>query len=104
DLFRVMTKEVTVGLLNGLIIGLLLGGFVYFWQHNLGFAVLITFAVNMNMVIAVILGGCIPLAARRIGVDPAVASPMITTVMDMCGFMLTLGLAALFIAYHAAGV
>ncbi len=100
DLFRVMAKEVTVGLLNGAVIGIILGTFVYLWQQNLGFALLVGVAVNLNMVIAVVLGGCIPLAARRVGLDPAVASPMITTVMDMTGFLLTLGMATLLLLYR----
>ncbi len=101
DLVRVMSKELTVGLVNGLAIGLLLGGIIYLWQQDLAFAAVVAVALNLNMVIAVILGGCIPLIARRMGFDPAVASPMITTVMDMCGFFLTLGMASLLLLWRS---
>ncbi len=95
DVFRVMYKEIAVGLVNGLCIGLLLGGIVYLWKHDLVFAGVVAVALNLNMVIAVILGGCIPLLARRVGLDPAVASPMLTTLTDICGFFLTLFLATM---------
>jgi magnesium transporter len=95
DFFRVMTKEIAVGLVNGVCVGLLLGAIVYAWKRDLLFAGVVAAALNLNMVIAVILGGCIPLLARRLGFDPAVASPMLTTLTDICGFFLTLFLATM---------
>ena len=100
DLLRVMNKEFMVGLVNGLSIGILLGSIVYIWEGDLTFSVLVALALTLNMIVAVILGGCIPLVARRIGLDPAVASPMLTTVMDMCGFLLTLGGATLLLLWR----
>ncbi len=102
DFLRVMNKEFAVGLLNGLCVGLLLGTIVYFWEGDWVFSVLVGLALTLNMIIAVILGGCIPLVARRVGIDPAVASPMITTVMDMCGFLLTLGGATLLLLWRSS--
>jgi len=102
DLFRVMNKEFTVGLVNGLCIGILLGSIVYVWEGDLVFSLLVAVALTLNMIVAVILGGCIPLLARRVGLDPAVASPMLTTVMDMCGFLLTLGGATLLLLWRNA--
>jgi magnesium transporter len=100
DLALVMYKELSVGFVNGLAIGLLLGAVVYVWQQDFMLAAVVAVGLNLNMMIAVMLGGCIPLVARRMGVDPAVASPMITTVMDMCGFFLTLGLATLLLIWR----
>ncbi len=102
DILRVMNKEFMVGLVNGLSIGILLGTIVYVWEGDLVFSVLVTLALTLNMIIAVILGGCIPLVARRLGLDPAVASPMLTTVMDMAGFLLTLGGATLLLLWRNA--
>ena len=52
-------------------------------------------ALALNTVFAVALGGAIPLILKRFGIDPAVAAaPMLTTVVDMCGFFLILSLAA----------
>ncbi len=53
-------------------------------------------ALWLNTIVAVSIGGTVPLALKRIGIDPAVASgPILTTVTDMIGFLLVLSLAAL---------
>ncbi len=52
-----------------------------------------------NTLIAVSMGGTIPLLLKKWGVDPAVAAgPLLTTVTDMCGFFLVLGLATLMLS------
>jgi magnesium transporter len=57
-------------------------------------------ALAANTVIAVSIGGTVPLLLKRFGVDPAVASgPLLTTVTDMAGFFLVLSLATLFMPY-----
>ena len=51
-------------------------------------------ALAINTLVAVSIGGTVPLLLKRMGVDPAVASgPILTTVTDMCGFFLVLSLA-----------
>jgi magnesium transporter len=53
-------------------------------------------ALAVNTIVAVSIGGTVPLMLKRMNVDPAVASvPILTTVTDMCGFFLVLGLATL---------
>lgn len=53
-------------------------------------------ALAFNTVLAVSLGGVIPLLLKRIGQDPAAASgPLLTTMTDMAGFFLVLSLASL---------
>jgi magnesium transporter len=96
DLFRVWLKEVAVGLLNGLALGALLGLVAYFWLGNALLGVIVAVALGLNTVIAVSIGGTVPLLLKGLRVDPAVASgPVLTTVTDMCGFLLVLGLATL---------
>ena len=61
---------------------------------------MIGLALAVNTVIAVSIGGTVPLLLKRLGVDPAVASgPLLTTVTDMAGFFLVLSLATLFMPY-----
>lgn len=49
----------------------------------------------VNTMVAVSLGGTLPLLMRRMNMDPALASgPILTTITDMCGFFLVLSLAA----------
>jgi magnesium transporter len=52
-------------------------------------------ALAVNTVIAVSIGGTVPLILKRFNLDPAVASgPLLTTITDMCGFLLVLGIAS----------
>jgi magnesium transporter len=54
----------------------------------------------LNTIVAVSLGGTIPLILKRLKVDPALASgPVLTTVTDMCGFFLVLSFASAAIAH-----
>jgi magnesium transporter len=96
DVFRVWFKEIRVGALNGLALGVLLGIVAFAWQGNALLGVVVGLALGLNTIIAVSIGGTVPLLLKRYRVDPAVASgPVLTTVTDMCGFFLVLGLATL---------
>ena len=53
----------------------------------------------LNTLIAVSIGGSVPLLLKRFGVDPALASgPILTTITDICGFFLVLSFAALMLS------
>jgi magnesium transporter len=94
DLARVLFKESSVGILNGLALGLLLGLLAWVWKGNAVLGLVVGLALGVNTLVAVCLGGSIPLLVRRLGFDPALASsPMLTTVTDMCGFFLVLSMA-----------
>jgi magnesium transporter len=96
DLLRVWRKEVSVGLINGLVLGGLLAIAAWAWKGSPMLGLVVGAALALNTVVAVSLGGTIPLALKRLKVDPAVASgPVLTTVTDMCGFFLVLSLASL---------
>jgi magnesium transporter len=96
DLFRVWRKEVSVGLINGLVLGGLLAVAAWAWKGSPMLGIVVGAALAINTIVAVSLGGTIPLALKRFRIDPAVASgPVLTTVTDMCGFFLVLSLASL---------
>ncbi|GMW02333.1 MAG: magnesium transporter MgtE [Candidatus Hydrogenedentota bacterium] len=95
DYVRVIAKESQVGLINGLCLGTLLAGVSYLWKHNLALSLVVGVALAANSVIALALGGSIPLIVRKIKMDPALASPpLLTTITDMCAFFLVLSIAA----------
>ena len=55
-------------------------------------------ALAVNTVVAVSIGGVVPLLLRRCGFDPALASgPILTTVTDIVGLFVFLGLATMFL-------
>ena len=96
DVLRVWRKELTVGLINGLALGLLLGCAAWAWKGNVVLGLVVGIALALNTVLAVSIGGTVPLVLKRFNIDPAVASgPLLTTITDMCGFFLVLSLASL---------
>ncbi len=95
DVLRVWRKEAIVGVINGLALGLLLGIAAWAWKGNPVLGLVVGGALAINTIIAVSIGGTVPLILRRLKLDPAVASgPLLTTVTDMCGFFLLLSLAS----------
>ncbi|MFH0946003.1 MAG: magnesium transporter [Planctomycetota bacterium] len=95
ELFRVLLKEVSVGLINGLLLGLAIAFVAFLWKGNAFLGLVVGVALGVNTVVAVAIGGCIPLLLKRLKIDPAIASgPILTTVTDMCGFLLVLGIAS----------
>jgi magnesium transporter len=99
EFFRVVMKEGVVGILNGLVLGLLLGAVAVLWKGNIYLGLVVGSALMLNTMLAVLLGGLIPLALKGLRQDPALASgPILTTVTDMCGFFLVLSFASLLLA------
>ena len=96
EMFRVWWKEVSVGLVNGAALGLLVAFVAIAYGGNVYLGLVVGLALFVNTMVAVSIGGVVPLLLKRFGFDPAVASgPLLTTVTDMCGFFLVLGLATL---------
>ncbi|MGW8322876.1 MAG: magnesium transporter, partial [Thermodesulfobacteriota bacterium] len=93
DLFR---KELMVGLTNGLMFAVLVGGVVFMWFNNWLLGFVIALAVALNLLTAAGLGSTIPLILKRFGVDPPLAgSVLLTATMDMLGYFVFLGLASI---------
>ena len=100
DVFYVWRKELAVGLINGLVLGVLLGVTAYLWQGNVALSLVVGIALALNSLVAVSIGGAVPLLLRRFGKDPALASgPILTTLTDMCGFFLVLKFATFAMAH-----
>ncbi len=95
ELIWVLGKEIKVGIINGLVLGLLLGGVAFFWKGNPWLGLVVGGALAANTLVSVVLGGLLPLILKRLKLDPAlVSSPLLTTVTDMCGFFFVLSFAA----------
>ena len=96
NVWRVIRREVLVGLVNGIIFAIVMGivGLIWFGSPALGYV--IAAAMVVNMVVAGFAGTVIPVILDRVGVDPALASgAFVTTVTDIVGFFAFLGLAAM---------
>ena len=100
-------KEIRVGFVNGLLIGLVsflvLGVYVHFaksysWSESYAISLCIGAALWISMIISSLTGTTIPLFFKKVCVDPAVASgPLITTVNDMVGVVTYYGMAWIFL-------
>jgi len=100
EVVRVWLQEFSVGLLNGIVLGVLIGAVAYLWKGSLVLSFIVGGALMLNTIVAVSIGGTIPLILRRFGADPALASgPILTTITDMFGFYLTLTFASLALSH-----
>jgi magnesium transporter len=97
DVFtRVVGKEIVVGIINGLVMGLAVGTVATLIGQGARLGLVVFLAMTGNLMVAGFAGAFIPLVLERLGVDPAVASSIfVTTFTDVCGFLLLLGLAGL---------
>jgi magnesium transporter len=94
DLARVFVKEVALGLVTGTVLALLLGGVAWLWKGNPWLGAVVGLALAANTLIAVAIGGTLPLLMKRLKFDPALAAgPVLTTITDTGGFFLLLSLA-----------
>ncbi|MGE0735069.1 MAG: magnesium transporter [Alphaproteobacteria bacterium] len=98
NMFRVVRKEVLVGLMNGVALAAVMGTITAFWFHNTSLSLVLAGAMLFNMIWAGIAGTLIPLALFRMRIDPAIAAgPFLTTTTDVLGFFVFLGVATLFL-------
>jgi magnesium transporter len=96
DVARVCLKEVALGLVTGVVLGLLLACVAWLWKGNPWLGLVVGTALAVNTLVAVVIGGAMPLLLKGIRVDPALAAgPMLTTITDTAGFFLVLSLATL---------
>ncbi len=100
DGLRVLLKEASVGLINGIALGVLIGAVAYLWKGNIALGGVVGVALALNTLVAVCIGGLVPLLLKAFKTDPALASgPILTTITDMCGFLIVLSLASAAMGY-----
>lgn len=100
NFIRVMSKEIFLGLVNGLAIGAILGGLTYLLRPEADtlLPLVIGGSYALSSILAVCLGGGLPLLMKWMRVDPAMlSSPLLTTLTDMSSFFLVLSLASAFL-------
>ncbi|UWR79031.1 magnesium transporter [Phaeobacter inhibens] len=94
NVWRVIRREVLVGLVNGLAFALIMAVVGILWFSSPMLGAVIAVAMVINLVVAGLAGTAVPIILEKIGVDPALASgAFVTTVTDIVGFFAFLGLA-----------
>jgi magnesium transporter len=93
---RIVLRETTIALVNGVVIALLIGVLSWLWFQDALLGGVMGVAMVVNMIMAGLAGILIPVALGKMDIDPALASSIfVTTVTDVIGFFAFLGLAAL---------
>lgn len=94
----VLAREIFVGAVQGLAIGLLVAFGVLLWRGNPFMGLVVGLAIFANLIVAGLVGALIPLGLKALGQDPALASTvLVTTITDSVGFLVFLSLAAYYL-------
>ena len=84
DIWSVVFKELSIGLILGLVYGLLIGAVAQFRYSMEALAISVALAVICSMSVAALVGSLVPMGFARINIDPAVATgPLVTTSIDI---------------------
>ena len=95
---QLLLKELAVSICNGLIWAIVVAAVAVLWFGDYQIGTLIAVAIVVNLLCAAFAGATIPLLIRKLGADPALGGTvMLTTVTDVVGFMVFLGLATMFL-------
>jgi magnesium transporter len=101
---RALYKEMMLGLVNGIAIGLVVGLIGWWWKDSPALGLVAFGAMVLNQLSAAFAGVAIPFGLKALRVDPALASSIfVTTVTDVAGFFFFLGLALLALRWLGAG-
>ncbi len=93
---RIIKKEVTISLLNGILFAIIMGFIASIWFHKGMLGVVIGLSMIVNLIMAGLFGSIIPLLLKKMNIDPAIGSTVIlTTITDVVGFFSFLGLATI---------
>ena len=99
EIWRTIWAELSLGVVNGFVLGVLIGAVALLWKSNVYLGLVVGGALMLNTIVAVIIGGSVPLLLKRMKVDPALAAgPILTTITDMCGFFIVLTFAAMMLS------
>lgn len=101
SLFNRLIKEVSLSLLNGIILAsILFVGSHFFLDVEMVIGLIVTIALVSVIVIASLIGTFIPLLLDKFGIDPALATgPFITTSNDICGILIYFSIARMILGF-----
>ena len=94
DAMRIIKKEVTIAIINGIFFAVIMGIVAAIWFDMNLLGVVIALSMIINLFAAGFFGAAIPLFLKKMDIDPAIGSTVIlTTVTDVVGFFSFLALA-----------
>lgn len=94
DTFKAMFKEFRIGILVGIALAIANGIRILIMYNDILLAVIVGCSLMVTIVISKLIGCCLPLLAKRVGLDPAImAAPLITTIVDTCSILVFFAIA-----------
>ncbi len=104
DFWLAVRKELLIGLCNGIALGALFSVVAWFMQGSMVLGLVAGTALAVNVLVAGVVGGTLPFLIKRLGRDPAMMTgPVLTTITDITGVTIYLGLCTVFLASLLAG-
>lgn len=104
DFWLAVRKELFIGVCNGIALGALFTAVAWFMQGSMVLGLVAGTALAVNVLVAGVVGGTLPFLIKRLGRDPAMMTgPVLTTITDITGVTIYLGLCTLFLASLLAG-
>ncbi len=94
DTFKAMFKEFRIGILVGIALAIANGIRILIMYNDILLAIIVGWSLMVTIVISKLIGCCLPLLAKRVGLDPAImAAPLITTIVDTCSILVFFAIA-----------
>jgi magnesium transporter len=91
----ILRKELAVGILNGVVFSIIIAAIAFLWYGKPGLGLVMALAIIANLVAGALAGALIPVALRRMSIDPALAGGVVlTTITDVIGIFAFVGLAS----------
>lgn len=104
DHWRAVRKELIIGVVNGLALGALFAAIAWLLEGNVVIGLVAGAALAVNVLVAGVVGGTIPFLIKRLGRDPAMMTgPILTTITDITGVTIYLGLSTIFVLHMMGG-
>ncbi|MBS3993547.1 MAG: magnesium transporter [Bacteroidetes bacterium] len=95
-----LMKEISLAMLNGLILAIILFSMTWFWQNDFTTAIAISTSLFFVIIMAGLIGTFVPLFLNKQGIDPAIATgPFITTCNDIFGILIYFWIAKLMLGF-----
>lgn len=96
DILKVIWKEIRVAIVVGLALALLDGIYILLRYKNPMLAITLGLTLMITVMLAKLIGCCLPLLAKKLKLDPALmASPLITTIVDTCSVLIFFNVATM---------
>ena len=97
DVWKILWKEFRVSIIVGIVLaGVNFLRILYFDKIGIKMTFVVCSSLFATVVIAKVVGGILPVAAKKLKLDPAImASPLITTIVDACALVIYFSMATM---------